>query len=85
MIAWTDYIRTNSKGDTGMIVIHPEYVVDDKNRKKVVVLPLSEWEQLMKELDELDDIRAYDQAKAQPSDPIPFEDAVLEIQSGEQG
>ena len=66
-----------------MIAIHPEYVVDDKNRKKAVVLPFSEWEQLMEELEELEDIRAYDEAKAQPSEPIPFEDAVREVQSGE--
>jgi len=67
-----------------MIAIHPEYLVDDKNRKTAVVVPLSEWEQLMEELEELEDIRAYDQAKARPSEPILFEDAVREIQSGEQ-
>ena len=38
----------------------------------------------MEELEELEDIRAYDQAKARPSEPILFEDAVREIQSGEQ-
>jgi hypothetical protein len=32
------------------------------------------------ELEELDDIRAYDEAKAQPSEPVPFKQAVREIQ-----
>ena len=66
-----------------MIVIHPEYLFDDQNRKRAVLLPLSEWEQLLDELEELDDIRAYDQAKTNSSEAIPFEDCVRELQSGE--
>ncbi|HEY4761658.1 MAG TPA: hypothetical protein VIH42_13850 [Thermoguttaceae bacterium] len=66
-----------------MIVIHPEYLVDEKNQKKAVVLPFSEWQQLLDELEELDDIRAYDQAKTNPSEVIPFEDVVRELESGE--
>ena len=50
-----------------MFAIHPEYVVDAQNHKKAVVLPISEWKQLM---EELDDVRAYDKAKSQPSEPI---------------
>ncbi|MGA2059544.1 MAG: hypothetical protein ABSG67_03610 [Thermoguttaceae bacterium] len=65
-----------------MIDIHPEYLVDEQNRKKAVVLPFSEWKQLMDELDELDDIRAYDQAKENPSEVIPLDDCIREIQSG---
>ncbi|MGD0381922.1 MAG: hypothetical protein ABSA77_00275 [Thermoguttaceae bacterium] len=67
-----------------MIEIHPEYLVDDQNQKKAVLLPFSEWEQLMDELDELDDIRAYDQAKKNPSEVIAFEDCIRELQSGEK-
>jgi len=67
-----------------MIEIHPEYLVDDQNQKKAVLLPFSEWEQLMDELDELDDIRAYDKAKKNPSEVIAFEDCVRELQSGEK-
>jgi hypothetical protein len=33
-------------------------------------------------LEELDDIRAYDQAKAGQQETIPFEQAVREIQEG---
>jgi hypothetical protein len=31
------------------------------------------------ELEELDDIRAYDEAKRRPSEPVPFEQAMAEI------
>jgi PHD/YefM family antitoxin component YafN of YafNO toxin-antitoxin module len=61
--------------------IHPQYVVDENDSKKAVVLPLSEWEQILSELEELDDIRAYDQAKSTADEAIPFDQAVREIRN----
>ena len=37
---------------------------------------------IVEELEELDDIRAYDEAKSGPQDAVPFERAVREIQEG---
>jgi hypothetical protein len=65
-----------------MVTVHPEYVVDAQENRKAVLLPFSEWAQVVEELDELDDIRAFDEAKAGPQDRIPFEQAVREIQEG---
>lgn len=65
-----------------MVTVHPEYVVDEKQNRKSVILPLAEWERIVEELEELDDIRAYDQAKAGQQDALPFEQAVREIQEG---
>ena len=65
-----------------MVTVHPEYVVDAQANRKAVLLPVSEWAQVVEELDELDDIRAFDEAKAGPQDRIPFEHAVREIQEG---
>ncbi len=62
--------------------VHPEYIVDDKSNKKAVVIPLSEWEYIVDEIEELDDIRAYDVAKMKTEDSIAFEQAVEEIKSG---
>ncbi len=67
-----------------MSTFHPEYVVDAENRKKAVVIPISEWRQLMEEIDELEDIRAYDKAKSGPSEPVDFEEGVRRIQAGEE-
>ncbi len=39
-------------------------------------------EEYLADLEELDDIRAYDAAKAAPSEPLPFEQALREIQAG---
>jgi PHD/YefM family antitoxin component YafN of YafNO toxin-antitoxin module len=62
-----------------MITAQEEYLVDEAGNRTAVVLPLAEWQQIKEELEELDDIRAYDEAKAQPSDAIPFEQAMREI------
>ena len=48
-----------------MVTLHPEYVVDDSDRKKAVLLPVEEWEKVVDELEELEDIRLYDAAKEQ--------------------
>ncbi len=65
-----------------MIAVHEQYLVDEAGNRKAIVLPLAEWEQIRKELEELDDIRAYDEAKAQPSEPIPFEQAMSALHNG---
>lgn len=62
-----------------MIQINEEYLVDEHGRRKAVVVPLAAWQQILEALDELEDIRAYDEAKRRASDSIPFEEAVLEI------
>jgi hypothetical protein len=84
MVYILNLISNNFYGGTLMINMHPEYLFDEQNQKKAVVLPFSEWEQLLDALEELDDIRAYDQAKTSPSEVIPFEDCVRELQSGEE-
>ncbi len=65
-----------------MLALHPEYVVDEHKETKAVLLPFDEWRQILEEIEELEDIRAYDAAKAQPSQPIPFKQALHEIQQG---
>ena len=65
-----------------MVTVHPEYVVDEQQHRKAVLLPVAEWERIVDELENLDDIRAFDAAKAGPQDTVPFENAVREIQEG---
>jgi hypothetical protein len=65
-----------------MITVHEEYLVDEAGNRKAVVLPLAAWLQIKEELEELDDIRAYDEAKAQPSEPVAFEESMREIHEG---
>ena len=65
-----------------MIALHENYVVDEHGNRKAVVVPMGEWQKILEALEELDDIRAYDEAKRYPSDTVPFEQAVLEIGEG---
>lgn len=45
-----------------MFTIHPQYI-NDNTGKKMVVLLKKEFDSLMKMLDELEDIRIYDEVK----------------------
>jgi hypothetical protein len=65
-----------------MIQLHEEYVVDEAGNRKAVLIPISEWNRVVELLEELEDIRAYDEAKKHPSKPIPFEQAVAQIREG---
>ena len=46
-----------------MVDVHPQYIKDTKGNKSLVVLSVQEFESLMEELEELEDIRLYDEAK----------------------
>ena len=62
-----------------MIQFDEQYLVDEQGNRKAVVVPISSWRQILEALDELDDIRAYDEAKREHSDPVSFERAISEI------
>lgn len=57
-----------------------QYITDNTGKKMSVILPIRDYEKIMGELEELEDIKAYDRAKARKSEPIPFEQAVKEIE-----
>jgi PHD/YefM family antitoxin component YafN of YafNO toxin-antitoxin module len=45
-----------------MLAVHPQYITDTAG-KKLVVLPLKEFDKLMEHLDDLEDVRLFDEAK----------------------
>jgi hypothetical protein len=51
-----------------------------KGKKISIVLEVKEYEKLIEDLEELESIRAYDAAKESGEKPIPFEQAVQEIE-----
>ena len=63
-----------------MIVIHPQYITDATGNKLSVVLPVQEFETLMGELEELEDIRLYDEAKASDEPLIPIDEAFKQVE-----
>lgn len=65
-----------------MIDIRPQFVIDDRQEKKAIILSMEDWEKVLDALEELEDIQDYLAAKAGPQDAIPFEQAVREIEEG---
>jgi len=62
-----------------MLTVHPEIVIDSQRRPKAVLLRYAEWNRVMADMEELEDIRAYDRAKARGGAAVPFEQAVREL------
>lgn len=55
------------------------YVVDQSGNRVSVVLDIADYKKLLEELEELEEIKAYDTAKKSGSEVIPFEDAISQI------
>lgn len=46
-----------------MFTIHPQYITDNTGKKISAVLSMKEFNTLLEELEELEDIRLYDESK----------------------
>ena len=46
-----------------MITVHPQYIKDAEGNKSLVVLSAKEFDALMEELEELEDIKLFDETK----------------------
>lgn len=64
-----------------MFTLKERFLVDENGTRTAVVLDIEDYYKLLDKLEELDDIQAYDAAKATNGDPIPFEQAASEIQA----
>lgn len=60
--------------------VQEQFVVDTEGRRVAVILDIEAYQRLRESVEELDMIRAYDQAKNAPDEAIPFEQAVREIE-----
>jgi PHD/YefM family antitoxin component YafN of YafNO toxin-antitoxin module len=73
--------RADFQSPGGILVrINERYLIDSKGKKVGVLLDIEEYQSLLKELEELESIRAYDAARASGDEATPFEDAVIEIE-----
>lgn len=59
-----------------------KYVTDETGQRVAVLVGIDRYEELLGALEEMDSIRAYDAAKAERGESIPFENAVREIEGG---
>ncbi|HET8630258.1 MAG TPA: hypothetical protein VFL91_22800 [Thermomicrobiales bacterium] len=63
-----------------MITLHEQYLVDADGNRVKVVLDLADYQRLLEALEELDDLRAYDESVAANDEAIPLEQALAEIE-----
>lgn len=63
-----------------MIKLKERFITDEKGDRIGVVLDIEEYFKLLEELEELESIYAYDEAKASNDEAIPFEQAISEIE-----
>jgi hypothetical protein len=57
-----------------------QFLTNEKGEKIAVVITVEEYAKILEELEELEDIRAYDEAKASGEVPIPLKQALDEIE-----
>jgi hypothetical protein len=55
-----------------------------KGQKISIVLDVKDYEKLLDDLEELDSIRAYDAAKHSGETPVPFDQAIQEIERSDK-
>jgi PHD/YefM family antitoxin component YafN of YafNO toxin-antitoxin module len=61
--------------------VRERYIVDRRGKRVAVVLDIKEYERLIEELEMLEDIRAYEEAKREGDEFIPLDQAFDEIES----
>ena len=61
--------------------VHPKFITDDKGNRISVVLPINEFNNLMEELEELEDIKLYDEAQKSQEPSIPIDEAFKIIET----
>lgn len=64
-----------------MLTVRPQYITDDTGKKISVVLPIKEYNAIIEELEELEDIRLFDEAKNLNEPSIPIDEAFKIIEA----
>ena len=63
-----------------MIKLNHQYITDKKGKKISVIIPIKEYESLIEELEDMEDVRLYDEAKKRKSEFIDAKQAFKEIE-----
>lgn len=57
-----------------------KYITDRQGRRIGMILPIKEYRELLADLEDLESIRAYDEAVASGERPVPFQMAIIDIE-----
>lgn len=64
-----------------MLTLHPQYITDNAGNKLSAILPINEFSTLIEELEELEDIRLYDESKNDNEPAIPKNKAMAILEA----
>jgi hypothetical protein len=64
-----------------MIAVHPQFITDQTGKKQAAVIPIAECKALMDALEDLEDVRAYDDAKAADEESLLAEQVFAMIEA----
>ncbi len=58
----------------------PQFITGNAEKKLAVVLPIKEYNKLIEELEDLEDVREFDKAMSKKQEFIPLEQVIEEIE-----
>jgi hypothetical protein len=64
-----------------MIDIKPQYITDEAGNKLSVVLAINDFKAIMEELEEIEDVKLYDEAKNSNEPSVPIDEAFKMIEA----
>lgn len=65
-----------------MIALHPQYIKDTEGNKSLVIISAKEFDSIIEELEDIEDVRLYDEAmKNDTGERIPMEEAFKMIEA----
>lgn len=53
-----------------------QFIIDDHGNKLAVILPLKDYQKMLDDLEELEDIKLYDEVKSRKEETVPFNDYI---------
>jgi len=64
-----------------MGALRQQFIEDKQGQRIAVLMPIDQYNKMLEQLEEIDDVKAYDAAKAGDDEIIPFDQAVNEIEA----
>jgi PHD/YefM family antitoxin component YafN of YafNO toxin-antitoxin module len=59
-----------------LTLVKPQYITNEDGEKVSVIIPLSDYERMVEELEDIDDVRLFDEAKKSNEPSVSFDDYV---------
>lgn len=63
-----------------MITVHPQFITDNTGKKISVVIPVKEFKTLMEVLEDIEDVRLFDEAMSANEPSVPIDEAFKMIE-----